>query len=489
VAVGAVVAVHQRSAARTQARIADGQRISEQALGEDDLARSLLLARQGFALADSPITRGNMLAALLRWPAAIAVIRHEPGPVTALDLSPDGRTLAVGSAHIGVEFIDTATRRRIGRPILADRSSIVSLRFSTDGARVAVASYDRQGESDITLVDARTHRRRELDLQLAPQFLGALGAIAFSPDSRVLAADYTAIPEVPRKRRVIARWDVRTGRALGAFQPIGSSPDTPHALAGFVAGGTRVVTSSVGRGGTAIRDARTLRPLRRFRAGGSIGDLSADGHYAVLMTSAGATDLLDLRTGGSRRLAGPRDSRIEAARFTPDSRVLVTDDAAGRLLVWDPGRAAPIATVDPQAGLVHRIAISADGRTAYTAGDDGNVIAWDLAGGRRLGRPFVLGGRPPPTSPPSRRRARRSPSPSTAARSRCSTAGRSRRPAACRSQRRWDRRHGERSSRPRATGRWPSGPPTVRCASPTRAPAGRAGRRGSPMLRRLSRWP
>ena len=102
--------------------IADAQRISQQALGEDDLARSLLLAREGLALADSPITRGDLLAALLRRPAAIAVIRHEPSPVTALDLSPDGRTLAIGSAHNGVEFIDTATRRRIGPPIPADRT-------------------------------------------------------------------------------------------------------------------------------------------------------------------------------------------------------------------------------------------------------------------------------------------------------------------------------------------------------------------------------
>ncbi|MGE5287074.1 MAG: WD40 repeat domain-containing protein [Micromonosporaceae bacterium] len=34
------------------------------------------------------------------------------------------------------------------------------------------------------------------------------------------------------------------------------------------------------------------------------------------------------------------------------------------------------------------VAIAPDGRTAYGAGEDGTVIAWDLAGNRRLDRPF-----------------------------------------------------------------------------------------------------
>ena len=45
------------------------------ALVETDLDRALLLARQGVALDDTVQTRGNLLAALLKSPAAIGVIR------------------------------------------------------------------------------------------------------------------------------------------------------------------------------------------------------------------------------------------------------------------------------------------------------------------------------------------------------------------------------------------------------------------------------
>ena len=61
----------------------------------DDLDRALLLARQGVALDDSPQTRGNLLAALLKSPAAIGVLRGDGDRLTGLDLSPDDRTLAV----------------------------------------------------------------------------------------------------------------------------------------------------------------------------------------------------------------------------------------------------------------------------------------------------------------------------------------------------------------------------------------------------------
>jgi WD40 repeat protein len=64
---------------------------------------------------------------------------------------------------------------------------------------------------------------------------------------------------------------------------------------------------------------------------------------------------------------------------------------AGRdehLAVWDARDGTPIATVDARAGPVRQLAIAPDGRTAYAAGEDGSVTAWDISGDRRLGRPF-----------------------------------------------------------------------------------------------------
>ena len=110
-----LVALGQRGTARDRATAADAQRLGSRALAENDLDRSLLLARQGVALDDSPQTRGNLLAALNKSPAAVGVMRGNGERISALALSPDGSTLAAGDPAGNVFLFDTRTRRRVGR--------------------------------------------------------------------------------------------------------------------------------------------------------------------------------------------------------------------------------------------------------------------------------------------------------------------------------------------------------------------------------------
>ena len=78
-------------------------------------------------------------------------------------------------------------------------------------------------------------------------------------------------------------------------------------------------------------------------------------------------------------------------RFTPDSRRLVTAGRDAHLSVWDASDATPIATVDQHTGGVRQLAISPDGRTAYTA-DQRRQRDWlGPLGTRRLGQPFAVG--------------------------------------------------------------------------------------------------
>ena len=60
----AVLALESGDRARRQATAADAQRLGAQALNEPTLDRSLLLARQGVALDDTPGTRDSLLDVL-----------------------------------------------------------------------------------------------------------------------------------------------------------------------------------------------------------------------------------------------------------------------------------------------------------------------------------------------------------------------------------------------------------------------------------------
>jgi WD40 repeat protein len=381
-ALGAVIALHQRNTAQLQAQAAQAQRLGIQALTETDLDRSLLLARQGVALDDSPATRSNLLTALLRAPAALGVIRGTGNPLQALDLSPNGRTLAAGDSRGTVLFFDVVTRRRIGPPYKRS-GEITALRYSNDGSRLAVIGYDLPGPAAVDLVDARTHRRIT-ELFFADRDPGPnLGTAVFSSDSRVVAAAFAAFTPGSRTRQYIQRWNVLTGRRLGPPRPISAG-----ALVGFIAGSMLPVAAGPAGRETDVRDAATLRLIRHWRDRGAPASVSPDGRSLAYGARDGSVQLVDLRTGKLRVAVGRHDAPVTAVRFAPSSRALVSAAADGRLIVWDVKRGTRSETLENPSGGVSQLAIARDGRTAYTAGQNGSMIAWDLSGKRRLGRRF-----------------------------------------------------------------------------------------------------
>ena len=196
----ASVALHQRGSARDEATAADAQRLGSRALAENDLDRSLLLARQGVALDDSPQTRGSLLAALNKSPAAIGVMRGVGERMSAIALSPDGRTLAAGDAAGNLFLFDTRTRRRVTAPDVQPGDwPIVQLAYSPDGRRLAIAHGAPDGNV-VTLMDART-RRLSRPLQLY-DFDRAVTALRFEGEA---ALDVASRPGRDARHRC-ARW-------------------------------------------------------------------------------------------------------------------------------------------------------------------------------------------------------------------------------------------------------------------------------------------
>jgi hypothetical protein len=149
--IAGAVALQARSTARRQATAAIAQRLGAQALVEPRLDRALLLAREGTALDDSIATRSNLLAALLRSPAALAVLRGGGARVLDDALSRDGRLFALRGDDGSVSFFDTRTLHELGprfetsgkisycgalvRPVRA-------LAFSPNGRTLAIGDSD-----------------------------------------------------------------------------------------------------------------------------------------------------------------------------------------------------------------------------------------------------------------------------------------------------------------------------------------------------------
>jgi DNA-binding SARP family transcriptional activator/WD40 repeat protein/energy-coupling factor transporter ATP-binding protein EcfA2 len=382
----AVAALDQRGEARVQAQAAEAQRLGAQALNDEELDRALLVARQGIALDDAPGTRDNLVAVLRRAPAAMAVMRGDGDIANAVALHPDGHTLAVGDDDGTLVFLDAATRRRLGGPHEAGMTALItSLAFSPDGTRLASAGFDHEGGGFVDLFDGRSHRHIAR-LGVAELKDGTPPLAGFSPDSRVLAAEAQYDTS-----RIVVRWDAETADPLG--RTVMPTADAP-ALFDFLSSGQLVtVTDDV----TAVRDAATLRPLRRFRARGDATAFSRPAGLVAFGAQDGSVRLLDVRTGALRTATGRHEGAVAAMRFSPRGDRLVTAGADERLMVWKTARATAVETLAADGiGVVQDLAVAADGGVAYSAGRDGTVIAWDLTGARRWERRFDVRSGPSP---------------------------------------------------------------------------------------------
>jgi WD40 repeat protein/DNA-binding SARP family transcriptional activator len=388
-----LVALGQRSTARDRATAADALRLGSRALAETDLERALLLARQGVALDDTVQTRGNLLAALMKIPAAVGILPSDGEAIATVELSPDERTLAAGTSSNKVLLFDTRTSERLATlEPTSGYAFIGDLAFSPDGVHLAVA-YDGPGAT-LAVFDIR---ERRVVARTDPRPGRIISGLGFSPDGRAVDAIVArVVPFATPGPAELVRIDALTGDLRLGPVPINGAGMTSHMI---TSDGRRLV--AVGEQQTVLRDAESLRALTTWPVGGR--DVSAfwptalapDDRTVAIGGADGSIRFLDLESGEQRKARGVHAAEVLGASFTPDGRTLVTTGADSDVILWD-ARGATMREVLPgQAGRVLSPQVTRDGSTLYTAGPGSAAFVWDLAGTRRLARPFVTG---PPAS-------------------------------------------------------------------------------------------
>ncbi|MFN2590298.1 MAG: WD40 repeat domain-containing protein, partial [Actinomycetota bacterium] len=385
-----------QAAAEAQALRSDAERLGTLAVTEPNLDRALLLAVAGVNLRDLPETRGDLLGVLQNTPALIGMTRPSRSQLVALGVSPDGRLMATADSAGVVYFNDVGTWRPNGAAVrLEGAVTQNALAFSPDGGRVAVATATAGDTSNLYLVDvsARTATRVG-SWRSIPAVAGPLRftRMAFSPDgARIAVAVASAAPDspVPVSQRLLLL-GIPDGRVVWD-RPYPLVPGQNETSVAF--GPDGVLITSAQQGETLLWDARRGRVTRRFPIGGPFA-VSPDGRQLALAENnpdpsqpESSMALLDLRTGKHRSLEPlPVPGWIVSVEFAGGRTILGRSfDAVTR--AWDPASGAIVDSYAGHAsGLI--IAVTPDGRTLLSGGEDGSVAAWDLSGSQRLGRTF-----------------------------------------------------------------------------------------------------
>jgi YVTN family beta-propeller protein len=240
--------------------------------------------------------------------------------------------LVVRKSGNAVDFMDPGSGLRLATVATGFAPHEVSV--SPDGRRAAVTNYGtrEQAGSTISIVDLEQPREvRRIDL--APHSRPH-GVAWYAPDRMAVTTEGSSSLLVV---------DPESGRIVHA---IGTGQETSHMVA-------------------VSRDAQ-----RAY----------------VTNLGAGTTTVIDLRSG--RKLADlPTGAGSEALALTPDdSELWVAARADGQLAVVDTGTLAVKARV-PLAGMPIRIAITADGLTAFvTCAGSSELVAFDAATRTERGR-------------------------------------------------------------------------------------------------------
>jgi len=324
VAVIAIYALTQRSAAREQA---------------------------GRARAEATTARANALATQASLLVPITAVAADPqlGLLLAAEaarLSPGGRTADLLRRALLVSHL---------RAVLPERG-VTSASFSPDGTRIAVGS--RRGTASVYTGDAR---RRLRTLRLG----NVARTVAFAPGGRRL---------LTTERDGPARiWDARRGVQLHA---LGLSPTE----ASFSADGRLVMTVDAGR--ARIWNAADGSKVAALRQPDAVrhASFAPRGARVVTVGTGSVARIFDARSG-ARVAAVDQGGPITSATLTPRGGLLTT---GGNLppRIWTLRRSGPLVRVLPGAGNVTAGVVAPDGDLLVTVSTDGVPRAWELGSGR-----------------------------------------------------------------------------------------------------------
>jgi WD40 repeat protein/uncharacterized caspase-like protein len=290
-------------------------------------------------------------------------------------ISPDGKQVAIGSRDKLVRLWDASSGRLV-QSFAGHTDDIVNVVFSPDGTRLASASTD----GSIKLWNVATGQLvRTISVRKSPG--NWVAPLAFSPDGSRIASAW----EQP-----LTIWDANTGQVLrtvaGARSPSGVA---------FTPDGNGLLAFGHGQP-MKLWDILGGRATRTFGSSAALAiALSRDGTRALTGDDQG----LKLWETASGRLLHtfPHPESVEAVAISPDG-TQVLSHGGGRTFssdgtrslsfnpftakLWDAASGQLIRTFGGQSQSVNAIAISGDGTTLASGGDDKAVKLWDAATGR-----------------------------------------------------------------------------------------------------------
>ncbi len=263
----------------------------------------------------------NPILILKGLPGSIFLERYERavGEIYAIVISPDNKTLAVGS--FGAIKIWNLTTDVKPRTIAAHSSWVKALAISPNNATIASGSNDKT----IRLWDLKNGKKT----RTIEGHTEGVNIVVFSPDGQTLASGSDDKTILITPLNTGSRQFMFTGHE-GAIHTLAFSPD-----------------------GQTLASGSSDQTIR----------------------------LWNLETGTRKRSISGHDGSINALIYHPDGKTLISASDDGTIRLWNPDTGEQKEVWKANNSPVKSLAITKDGKTLVSGGD--SVIIWDLKTGRK----------------------------------------------------------------------------------------------------------